>query len=128
MSCSALTRRRAASAKAARRRQSTSSLRTAWAKAGASLGGDEKAGYAMRDDLADTARGACHHRYPARLRLQQRQAEGFVESGPDAQIGRGQPPCNFRGTDFPCPGHPAFERIESLLDSAPRRPVTNHLQ
>ena len=46
-----------------------------------------KTGYSMHDDLADAARGACHHRHSTRLRLQERHAEGFVESRPHAQIG-----------------------------------------
>ena len=62
-----------------------SRLRTASGKGRRVARWDEKAGYPVHDDLADAAPGACHDRHPTRLRLQQRHAEGFVESRPHAE-------------------------------------------
>ena len=53
-------------------------------------GGDEQSGAPGCDDFLDTAGCSRHHRQPARLRLEQRHAIGFVGRRPNEKICRSQ--------------------------------------
>ena len=89
-SCSRSTLMRAAAPIAARAPPSRIKRRTAAAKARDIAGRHEQPGFPRDDDAADAAARPGHDRQTARLRFEERHAEGFVDRRPDEQVGLGE--------------------------------------